>query len=169
MTADQARAIVDLLTTTMEQESVATRKVIAAVPNDNRDFKPDPKSRTAWDLAVHLAMSDMWFADGILNGEFKWDGEPPTPPEMTCPEAVASWHAERFADRLTKLRAMTPEQMLAPLDFFGTTGPAVTWLALMNNHQIHHRGQLAAYLRAAGSKVPAIYGMSADENLFAQA
>ena len=37
----------------------------------------------------------------------------------------------------------------------------------MNNHQIHHRRQLAAYLRAAGSKVPVIYGMSADENAFA--
>jgi uncharacterized damage-inducible protein DinB len=45
-------------------------------------------------------------------------------------------------------------------------GPACTWLAMMNNHSIHHRGQLAAYLRAAGSKVPAIYGMSADENAF---
>ena len=41
-------------------------------------------------------------------------------------------------------------------------------MAAFNNHHIHHRGQLAAYLRAAGSKVPAIYGMSADENLFAQ-
>ena len=27
----------------------------------------------------------------------------------------------------------------------------------------HHRGQLAAYLRAMGSAVPAIYGGSADE------
>jgi uncharacterized damage-inducible protein DinB len=54
------------------------------------------------------------------------------------------------------------------VDFFGTKGPAVTFFAAMNNHMIHHRGQLAAYLRAAGSKVPAIYGMSADENLFAE-
>src|SRR5919197_2711622 len=161
MTAEQARAIVDLLTSTIEQESAATRRVIAAVPSDNRDYKPDPKSRTAWDLAVHLALSDMWFADCILNGEFKWDGEPPTPPELTDPEAVGRWHAEQLADRLARLRAMTPEQMLAQLDFFGTAGPAVTWLAMMNNHHIHHRGQLAAYLRAAGSKVPAIYGVSA--------
>jgi len=29
---------------------------------------------------------------------------------------------------------------------------------MANNHGIHHRGQLAAYLRALGSKVPAIYG-----------
>lgn len=27
---------------------------------------------------------------------------------------------------------------------------------------IHHRGQLAAYLRPMGGKVPAIYGPSAD-------
>ncbi|MDQ3419050.1 MAG: DinB family protein [Acidobacteriota bacterium] len=29
-------------------------------------------------------------------------------------------------------------------------------------HTVHHRGQLSAYLRAAGSKVPSIYGPSAD-------
>jgi uncharacterized damage-inducible protein DinB len=56
--------------------------------------------------------------------------------------------------------------MLKPVEFFGMNGPACTWLTMMNNHSIHHRGQLAGYLRAAGSKVPAIYGMSADENAF---
>jgi uncharacterized damage-inducible protein DinB len=34
---------------------------------------------------------------------------------------------------------------------------------LMNNHSIHHRGQLATYLRPMGAKVPRIYGGSADE------
>jgi uncharacterized damage-inducible protein DinB len=28
---------------------------------------------------------------------------------------------------------------------------------------MHHRGQLAAYLRAMGSRVPNIYGPSADD------
>lgn len=167
MNADQARGIVELLTQTIEQESVATRKVIAAIPNGNRDYKPDPKSRSAWDLAVHLVVADMWFADSIANGEFKWSGEPPTPPEMTDPAAVAKWHEKNLAERLAKLRALTPEQLLRTVHAFGISRPAVTWLTMMNNHQIHHRGQLAAYLRAAGSKVPAIYGASADENLFA--
>jgi uncharacterized damage-inducible protein DinB len=31
------------------------------------------------------------------------------------------------------------------------------------NHGIHHRGQLMTYLRPMGSKVPSIYGGSADE------
>jgi uncharacterized damage-inducible protein DinB len=166
MNAEQATAIVQLLTRTMEGEAAATRKVLAAVPAGNRNYKPDPKSRSAWELAVHLAISDIWFADSILQGKFEWTGEPPTPAEMTDPGSVATWHATHMGDRLAKLRAMSAEQMLREVEFFGTKRPACTWLAMMNNHSVHHRGQLAAYLRAAGSKVPAIYGISADENAF---
>jgi uncharacterized damage-inducible protein DinB len=166
MNADQATAIVHLLTGTIESEGTATRKVLAAVPDANRAYKPDPKSRSAWELAVHLAIAEVWFADSILQGRFEWSGEPPTPPEMTDPAAVAKWHETHVTDRLAKLRAMPPDQMLRNVEFFGTKGPACTWLAMMNNHSIHHRGQLAAYLRAAGSKVPAIYGISADESAF---
>jgi len=36
-------------------------------------------------------------------------------------------------------------------------------LAFLNNHSIHHRGELATYLRPMGSKVPSIYGGSFDE------
>jgi uncharacterized damage-inducible protein DinB len=166
MNADQATAIVELLTRTIENEGRSTRKVLSAVPTGNRDYKPDPKSRSAWEVAVHLAISDVWFADSILGGKFEWTGEPATPAEMTDPAAVAKWHETHLADRLAKLRAMSAEHMLRNVEFFGFDGPACTWLAMMNNHSIHHRGQLAAYLRAAGSKVPAIYGMSADENTF---
>jgi uncharacterized damage-inducible protein DinB len=35
------------------------------------------------------------------------------------------------------------------------------WFCLFD--AIHHRGQLSAYLRPMGGKVPAIYGPSADE------
>jgi len=167
MTAEQVTAVRDVIVGSIEQESVAERKVIAAIPNGNRDYKPDPKSRSAWDIAVHVAMSDVWFADSILNGRFEWAGEPATPSEMTDPKAVVAWHERHMADRLAKLRAMAPDALLRPVEFFGNTGPAVVWLSAMNNHMIHHRGQLAAYLRPAGSKVPAIYGMSADENAMA--
>jgi len=167
MTADQARALVAAVTGSIENESVATRKVIAAVPADNRDYKPDAKSRTAWEIATHIATSDMWFADCILNGDFAWTGEPPMPAEFTDPGAVARWHEQRLAEKLGQIRALSPDHLLKETDFFGTKGPVVTFLMAFNNHQIHHRGQLAAYLRASGSKVPAIYGISADENLFA--
>jgi len=169
MNAEQARAILAAMTGSIENESVATRKVIAAVPAANRDYKPDEKSRTAWEIATHIATSDEWFADCVLAGEFAWTGEPDPPAAFTDPAAVAKWHETMLAGKLAKLRAMSDAQLLKETDFFGTKGPVVAFLVAFNNHQIHHRGQLAAYLRASGSKVPAIYGMSADENLFAQA
>jgi uncharacterized damage-inducible protein DinB len=164
MNAEQARAVLNVLTGAIEHESTATRKVLAAVGRGDRNYRPDPKSRTAWEIAVHLATSEMWFADSILNGKFEWAGEDAGAAELTDPSAVVKWHEKQLTDRLAKLRAMSPEQMTRPVDFFGTTAPAVTWLVAMNSHTIHHRGQLAAYLRASGSKVPAIYGVSADEH-----
>ena len=41
--------------------------------------------------------------------------------------------------------------------------PAVVYLQFLNNHMIHHRGQLSTYLRAMNAHVPSIYGGSADE------
>jgi uncharacterized damage-inducible protein DinB len=41
--------------------------------------------------------------------------------------------------------------------------PAAFYLGFLNNHSIHHRGELATYLRPMGSKVPQIYGGSYDE------
>ena len=40
--------------------------------------------------------------------------------------------------------------------------PAVNFVSLCVKHSVHHRGQLSAYLRAMGGKVPGIYGPSAD-------
>ena len=165
MTQEQAAAVRDVFTGFMELEGAGTRKVIAGIPNGQRDYRPDPKSRSAWELATHLAMSDVWFADCILNGAFVWTGEPPIPAEMKDPAAVAQWHEREMGSRLAKLRAMTPERLVTPVDFFGTTKPAVVWLGMMYSHSIHHRGQLGTYLRPMGSKMPALYGMSADETL----
>ncbi len=165
MTSDQARVLLDVLTATIEREAKGTVRVLAAVPDNNHGYKPDAKSRTVWELATHLALNDIWFADAVLNGAFVWSGEPQAPPEMTSAKAVAEWYERTLRDRIAKLRVMSPEHTVRTIDFFGMKAPAVTWLLMMNNHSVHHRGQLTAYLRAAGSKVPAIYGMSADENL----
>ena len=62
------------------------------------------------------------------------------------------------------VEAMTAEQLLTPVNFFGVFNmPSVYYLGFLNNHSIHHRGELATYLRPMGSKVPSIYGGSYDE------
>lgn len=165
MTSEQAQAIRDLLVQVIEQESAGTRRVLGAVPEGNRDYRPDPKSRTAWELATHLATADVWFLDSIAAGKFEWPSNE-LPREMTDTASVASWYSRHLGESLARVTALTADQLMRPVQFARTTKPAVHWLTLMNNHSMHHRGQLIAYLRAAGSRVPAVYGASADENLF---
>jgi len=63
-------------------------------------------------------------------------------------------------DALTKLNG---EQLAKIVDFRGMfQWPAVKFLVFGLHHTIHHRGQLSAYLRSMGAKVPSIYGESYD-------
>ena len=75
MTADDAKAVAEALTRLWEGEVSATSQVLEAVRDDNREYKPDPKSRTAWQLATHMATADVWFIDSIASGRFDFDPE----------------------------------------------------------------------------------------------
>jgi len=58
------------------------------------------------------------------------------------------------------------EQLVKIVDFRGMfQWPAVKFAIFGLHHTIHHRGQLASYLRCMGAKVPAIYGESYDSAL----
>ena len=85
-------------------------------------------------------------------------------------EPAAEFYKKTFPAKLQELRTLSPDKLSREVDFFGFfKSPAVALMGMANNHGIHHRGQLAAYLRAMGSKVPAIYGGSADEQFQAAA
>jgi uncharacterized damage-inducible protein DinB len=170
MTPEQATFLVDYLARLWEGEFPATAKVLAAVPDDQRNYKPDARSRTAWELATHLATADIWFMDSILNGSFTWDPEAAAKAESQFKNVadVVAYYNREYPARLNQIRALPADKLTRTVDFFGMfQQPGVTYLGFANNHSIHHRGQLAAYLRAMGSKVPAIYGGSADEPMVA--
>jgi uncharacterized damage-inducible protein DinB len=143
------------------REAEITKKVIAAVPDAASSYKPDPKARTAKELAWHLANTDVQFLDGIAGLNFKM--ESPEHPPQTSAEVVA-WYDDRIKQGVASIAAMTPEQLLTPVNFYGVFNlPAVLYLGFLSSHSIHHRGELATYLRPMGSKVPSIYGGSYDE------
>ena len=56
-----------------KNEAEVTKKVIAAIPDAKSDYHPDPKARTAKELAWHLANTDIQFLDGIADLNFKMD------------------------------------------------------------------------------------------------
>ena len=165
MNPEQAKAGAELIAAMWEGEFAATCQVLAAVKDDNRDYKPDPKSRSAWELATHLATADMWFIDSIVNGSFVWDAKAAKAQESRFATVadVVDFYKQTFPEKLKALRALPAEKFVEVMDFFGMMKmPRANFVAMANNHSMHHRGQLAAYLRAHGAKVPNIYGPSAD-------
>jgi uncharacterized damage-inducible protein DinB len=165
MTADHARAIADYFANMFDQEFTNTLKVLRAVPDARRDYKPDEKSRTAWELATHLVGTDLWFLDCICDAVFVYDPEVEQKRTMglaTMDDVVAFYERE-YPPRIQRLRSTPGETLAREVDSFGKKEPAISFLGAANNHSVHHRGQLVTYLRSMGSKVPAIYGGSADE------
>ena len=166
MNSEQAKAAADLMTTVWESEFPATCQVLAAVKNDNRNYKPDAKSRTAWELATHLVTADLWFIDSIINGKFEWNQDAVTKLESSFKSVddLVAFYKKSFPEKLQALRTMHGDSLASTMDMFGNfTWPRARYIAFANNHSMHHRGQLAAYLRAMGSRVPNIYGPSADD------
>ena len=52
MTPDHAKAIAVTVGQNLQHEWKTTYKVIAAVPDAKKDFKPQENSRSAWELAL---------------------------------------------------------------------------------------------------------------------
>lgn len=143
------------------REAETTKKVIGAVPDAQSHYKPDPNARTAQELAWHLANSDIQFLDGIADLNFGMD-TPEHKPQTSA--EIVTWYDDHIKRGVARVAAMTPEQLLTPVNFFGVFNlPAVLYLGFLNNHSIHHRGALVTYLRPMGAKVPSVYGGSHDE------
>lgn len=145
------------------KEADATRKVISRVP-EGSDYRPDPKSRTARELAWLMAREEAVLADGLGKGALEWTEDPPP---ATIKE-ILDYYDRHHGNATTALEALEPTKWERDMPFmfggheaFRTSGYEHAWITLFD--QIHHRGQLSTYLRPMGSKVPQIYGPSADE------
>ena len=163
LTPQMAAGFREVMLDGVTRELEITKKVISAIPDAKAQYRPDPQARTAWELAWHLANSDVQFLNAIADLKFTMG----TPDEKDKPKTVAElvdWYDKNFKRAADRVRALTPEQLATPIDFMGIFNfPAVSYLGFLNNHCIHHRGQLATYLRPMGAKCPSIYGGSYDE------
>lgn len=162
MTPELAKSTAESFISVIEMETPITRKVIAAVPEGKRDYRPDEKARTALELARHIPSADMWFLDAVTNGEFAMP-DPSVEQGVTSVAEALKIYDEAFGPALEKVKALSGEQLAKEVDMMGVFNmPAVSYLDFLIRHTVHHRGQLCAYLRPMGGKVPSIYGGSAD-------
>lgn len=147
-----------LFTKFWTDESKTTRNVIARIP-EGSDYRPDPKSRTAREIAWQIVCEEKMLLDALESGKMTWE---PPPMPATMKEVLATYE-KQSAGMEVRFVSLPAERWDGTLLFFGKERPAapMAWSFLFDI--VHHRGQITTYLRPMGSKVPQIYGPSADE------
>jgi len=159
---DQAVFLLQYTLPIVKNEQRTTRSVIEAIPQSNLNYRPDPNSRTAMELAWHIVAAEHRFYSGIVSGAF--DFSPiHRPDNVQSGPQIGQWYGDSFARNFEAFGKLSPDQLVRTIDFRGMFQfPAVAFINFSLNHTIHHRGQLSTYLRAMGGKIPAIYGESYD-------
>ena len=164
MTPEFAVQFAALIAENYKQEIATTKRVLAAVPEDKDKwaYRPDPRSMSAIELVWHMAGSDVWFLNAIAAASFSYEPaqEPVRPASIA---GIVAWYDRETSSGLAKLSAVKPEQWALPVKFGGSEKALALHMTFAVRHSVHHRGQLSSYLRPMGSKVPSIYGSSADE------
>ncbi|MGH9558502.1 MAG: DinB family protein [Bryobacteraceae bacterium] len=164
MTHEQASFLLhEIYLPQIKHEQATTRRVIEAIPADKSGYKPDEKSMNAMQLASHIAGSECFFLQGIGNGKLDYATHGTVPDSVKTPEQLLAWYDENWTKAFDKAAACTPADLLKDLALGPFVQPAVSMAGVCLRHSAHHRGQLSAYLRPMGSKVPSIYGPSGDE------
>ena len=148
----------------LESETPKFVRVLRSVPPGELAYRPHPRSTSAGDLAWLLASELRDACELVDRSEVNYV---PTPAPATIEESVAAYerNAGELAARVAKLGDGAWEGKARFLVdgklAWETRLGDMLWGCLFD--AIHHRGQLSAYLRPMGAKVPSIYGPSGDD------
>ena len=155
----------------LEQEVVATRRVLERVPEGKLGWRPHEKSMTLGQLAMHVALIPGALAEVAMKPEFDINTVVPRPEATSVGELITT--LEKSLAKAKELIGSMNERELASSwrmmsgerEVFAIPRAAFLRSVLLN-HWYHHRGQLTVYLRQTGAALPSVYGDTADENPF---
>jgi uncharacterized damage-inducible protein DinB len=163
MNPEAAKTAAQFYLNDFESEIKTTARVILAVPGTNVGYKPDAKSRTALELCRHIVLEDEWLLNGVITGVY------PPPPDQSdatglmTPSQCVDYYNKTIPGVVARVRKVSGADLVRNVDLLGLIQmPAIAFLGMAVRHSVHHRGQLATYLRPMGGTVPSIYGPTAD-------
>jgi uncharacterized damage-inducible protein DinB len=137
-------------------------EVLRALPEDELDYKPAERSPSAKQIAWVMTRQLKSCTEIIKDRKTEWkESEAPAWEELL--ETFERWSSEL----IDSASGMTDDDWDRKAEFYYQgklmkNDPIGPFLWAMLFDEIHHRGQLTAYLRPMGGKVPAVYGPSAD-------
>lgn len=158
----------------LENEAAKSRRVLEQVPAGKREWKPHERSMEFGYLSELVASIPSWVAMAITLDELDIapkDGPRHKPdPLNTSVELVAALdkavaQAREALQKTTDAHLATTWRLLAG-GHLALEQPRHDVIRDTFLHSAHHRGQMTVYLRLLGSKVPSVYGPTADDRSF---
>ena len=142
-------------------EYQSTLKVFNNLTDESLIKKVNENVRTAGRIAWHITTSigEMAHRTGLTFKTVESDSALPS----TVSEIVQVYK-EAAENLLTEIKeSWNDETLFVEDDMYGENWKRGTTLAVIINHQIHHRAQLTVVMRLLGLKVPGIYGPAKEE------
>ena len=153
----------------LDAELASTRRILERVPDGKFDWKPHEKSMSLGRIAGHVAELPAFARSILVDEELDFaKGQYVGVKATTTAELLAEF--ERTSAGLREAVAAATDESLAGtwalrhgghVIVSGQRAKLVRTAGL--NHIVHHRAQLAVYLRLLDVPVPGLYGPSADE------
>ncbi len=164
--------MIDAFLAEMGHEAATTRRLFERVPEEKMEWRPHEKSMPLSRLAGHIAELPRWSSTILRDDDFDLDtaaakGWIPARPATTAElleffdGSVAGFRAA--AEGIEDAKLKETWRLLKGGKTALEMPRAVGVRSFVLNHMIHHRGQLAVYLRLLDVPLPSIYGPTADE------
>lgn len=138
---------------------------IKNLPDASLTFRPSPESRSAAEIAVHIAESGLMMSGELsrTDGNFRRKSFPEFMKEYAkgvrptnSKKALVSLLTKTHRDGEKKIKNAGELHMVQLITRFdGERGSRLAWMNHGVSHEEYHRGQLALYARLVG-KVPAL-------------
>jgi uncharacterized damage-inducible protein DinB len=151
------------------KEAIATRKILAAIPNDKYNWKPHPKSMSIEQLGNHIVELPLWMSMVLHTQELDFAANPYSPTSIKDTAVLLETFEKNLADGINQLSNAQEATLDEPWTLRNgkqvySTEPKAAVIRMSLSQIIHHRAQMGVFLRLLDIPVPGTYGPSADEN-----
>ncbi len=158
----------EIIATEIKVETGNTKRIISAFKDEHLDWRPHAKSMTVGELAAHVVELHNWMELALQKERFDFHTDY-RPLKCTSIADLMQILDEKLKSNLAVIASLTDENwqsswtLAAGEHVIHSSNKVNAARFIIQNHLIHHRGQLSLYLRLLDLPVPGIYGPSADE------
>jgi uncharacterized damage-inducible protein DinB len=139
----------------------STQRILDALTDESLKQEVTPQERNMGLIAWHMVTSIRMLTLPI-GLKFESPSQEQSPP--TSSKVIADNFSQVNGAFIEAVKAQWSDADLSLVnDIFGQQLPNGVTLSLLNQHQIHHRGQITVLMRQAGLKVPGVYGPAREE------